>query len=74
MKMLVVSIYGNPSYNYYEYTVQAVLVKEHNNGIDEQEELEEVGVHNAAEAEEVAREFVQEYMHLADDVWERFTI
>ena len=72
MKMLVVSIYGNPSYRYYEYTVQAVLVKEHSNGIDEQEELEEVGAHTEDQAREFANELVQGYMHLADDTWERF--
>ena len=67
--LLVVSIYGNPSYNYYEYTVQAVLV---NTKTDEQEELEEIGAHSEAEARELAKQFSDKYENLAEDVWERF--
>ena len=72
MNMLVVSIYGNPSYRHYEYTVQAVLVRTYKNGTEEQEELEEVEAHTEESAREMAKIFVDTYSCMAEDVWERF--
>ena len=72
MSMLVVSIYGNPSYRYYEYTVQAVLVRSYKNGIDEQKVLEETGAHTEEDAKKMAKIFVDTYSCMAEDVWERF--
>lgn len=71
MKELVVSIFANPSWKYYEYTVQAVLVSSFK-GIEECKELEDTGAHTEREAKEMARIFVQTYQCMADSVWERF--
>lgn len=70
MKLLVISVYANPGYMYYEYDVQAAIVDADNE--EDQEELECVGVHTEKEAEELAKEFSQKYREQADDVWERF--
>lgn len=70
MKMLVVSIYGNPSYKFYEYDIEAVLVDADNE--EDQEEIDVSYAHTEAEAIEIAKQFSDKYENLADDVWERF--